>query len=34
MHWFTLTMIVIGAMATSVQIVKMIERLEHGGKKS
>lgn len=34
MHWFTMTMIIIGALATSVQIMKMIERLEHGGKKN
>lgn len=34
MHWFTMTMVIIGALATAVQITKMIERLEHGGKKN
>lgn len=34
MHWFTLTMIIIGAFATSVQLMKMIERLDHGKKKN
>lgn len=34
MHWFTMTMVIIGALATSVQIMKMIERLDHGKKKN
>ena len=34
MHWFTMTMVIIGALATAVQITKMIERLEHGRKKN
>jgi hypothetical protein len=29
-----MTMIIIGALATSVQIMKVIERLEHGKKKN
>ena len=28
MHWFTLTMVIIGALAVSVEIMKVIERLE------
>ena len=34
MHLFTMTMIIIGALATSVQIMKVIERLDHGKKKN
>lgn len=34
MHWFTMTMIIIGALATSVQIMKVIDRLDHGKKKN
>ena len=34
MHWFTMTMIIIGALATSVQIMKMIDKIEHGRKKN
>lgn len=28
MHWFTLTMVIIGALAVSVELMKAIERLE------
>ena len=34
MHWFTMTMIIIGAFATSVQIMRVIDRLDHGKKKN
>lgn len=32
MHWFTLTMIIIGALAVSVQVMKLIDKLERGNR--
>lgn len=33
MHWITMTMVIIGAMTVSVQIMKLIERLEKPGRR-